>query len=128
MSRRGCVIQMQGITRSPALSRVCGIAERCAPARGVVHFFARRRRSKGRGFSNELFVGEELDLSWRLQGMAKEADKEIVDPASPPAVTSRGRWNSTRRGSMSDPVPRGVQPPAHVDGSRRVPSMVRRPR
>ena len=64
------------------ISRVCGLL-----AGSFIFCEARAFREVG-GFSNELFAGEEIDLSQRLKRLARDKKKRIVILHRHPLVTS----------------------------------------
>ena len=80
------------------------------------------------GFSNELFAGEEIDLSRRLKQLARARRKRIVILHRHPLVTSARKihlytpWEHLRFLAEG-----GAVAQAHPDQSRRVPYLVRWP-
>ena len=59
-----------------------------AVARRLIYFLRNHGIPKNRGFSNELFAAEELELSRRLRKLARETGRGMVILHRHPLVTS----------------------------------------
>ena len=86
----GCTVKLEG--HHPVASLVTrlwnGISRAGTLLAGSFIFCEAAAFRKVGGFSNDLFAGEELDLSQRLKGLARETGKKVVILHRHPLITS----------------------------------------